>query len=137
MTAYISRQQLADHVGANVLAGVSTAKQDAVCARVNALFDGAFRGRFVLPIVSWDVNVTAMAAQVAIYDLLSIRGFASDGSDDNYRSRHSDAMRWLKQVVDGDVTPGIVDSSSIDPGRESQDSAPWAGVVLSRPMRGY
>lgn len=86
--------------------------------------------RYDLPIVVWDVDIVKACCKWAVYDLLSVRGFNPDGSDENVRKRYCDARDWVEDVAASRANPiNIVDSTPdvIDDG----------AVVVTLPSRGW
>lgn len=70
--------------------------------------------RFDLPILAWGIDVCEVTAKIAGYDALSAKGFNPDGRDENVRTRHNDAMTWLRDVVDSRANPvGLIDSTPL------------------------
>ncbi|RYZ15738.1 MAG: DUF1320 domain-containing protein, partial [Myxococcaceae bacterium] len=70
--------------------------------------------RFDLPLLAWGIDVREATAKIAGYDALSARGFNPDGRDENVRTRHNDAMLWLRDVVDSKANPvGLIDSTPL------------------------
>jgi phage gp36-like protein len=96
--------------------------------------DGYLTSRYVLPITTWGHDLRLCVCSIAAYHLLSGRGFNPEGADENMRLRFEDAMRWLREVNKGVVTPvGITDSSS--PPEDHSDAG--AALVLYDQPRGW
>ena len=94
----------------------------------SAVVDSYLRSRYQLPIVSSSPDLTRVTVAIAVYDLLSRRGFNPDGSDENVRLRYNDAIGWLKDVAAGRASPDLVDSTpSNSEGRGSVSSAESRG----------
>lgn len=73
--------------------------------------DSYLRGRYTLPLASWDTDLTRAVVAIATYDLFSSKGFNPDSSDKNIRTRYEDAIKWLEGVRDSQIHPDIVDST--------------------------
>jgi phage gp36-like protein len=138
--AYIARTELPIYgASSGVLQDVPTSVQDQVCAAVSDFMDGYFDQQFVLPLVEWGRDVKECAAKIAIYDLLSIRGFSPDTQADvNIRMRREDAVVWLKLVSEGKISPRVTDSSPEDPSHDADTSRAWSPIVKkSGSLRGF
>lgn len=91
---------------------------------------GYFRSRGQGTLVSWDTTVTKMVCQIAAYDLMCTVGFnPSQGADQNYVMRATNARLWLRQVGKGEVTPDLV--FAVDKALASMPQ------VISRPPIGW
>lgn len=74
--------------------------------------DGYLGSAFVLPITAHGEDLTRAVVAIAVYDLMTRRGYNPDGTDSNIRLRYEDAIRWLDRVAAGRLTPAdIVDST--------------------------
>jgi phage gp36-like protein len=94
------------------------------------LADDYIGGAFVLPLSSYGASLTRHVVSIAVYDLLTRRGFNPDGSDENVRRRYEDAIRWLERIADGRLKPAdIIDSTP--------DEIESASYVVTRPKRGW
>jgi phage gp36-like protein len=101
---------------APALNGISSADQNQALEAASRVADSYLQARYQLPLAAWDYDLRRAVAIIAAYDLLSGRGFAPEGSDEHVRLRYEDAIRWLRDVSLGVVTPvGIVDASSATP----------------------
>lgn len=95
------------------LTDVSTADRNAALDAASDLADSYLRSRFELPLTAWGDDLRRAVCSVAVYDLLSRRGYNPEqGADDNIRARHDDAVRWLEKVAAGLVSPSVTDSST-------------------------
>lgn len=98
------------------LSGILVADQNAALEAASRVADSYLQARYKLPLAAWDDDLRRAVAVIAAYDLLSGRGFAPEGSDEHVRLRYEDALRWLRDVSTGVVTPvGIVDASPTEP----------------------
>lgn len=110
--AYATRTQLTQlAIPAAALTGVSTADQDAALEAASDLADGYLRSRYALPLTAWEDDLRRAVCGIAAYDLLTRRGFRPEDSGENVRLRYEDAVRWLKGVADGSISPSITDST--------------------------
>lgn len=98
---------------AQAFTNVATADQDAALATASRTADSYLTRRFVLPLISWDVDLKQAVTDIAAYRLLRARGFnPTKGDAEQMRLGYEDAIKWLKQVGDGAAIPsGLVDSS--------------------------
>ncbi len=99
------------------LTNVSTTTQEESLDAMSAIADGYLSSRYELPLSAWGDDLRACVCRLAAYDLMVTRGFApqSGNSDENLLLRHDHAMRWLRDVASGAVSPaGIVDATPDD-----------------------
>lgn len=94
------------------LGGISSADQSAALEAASQVADSYLQARYKLPLVGWGDDLRRAVAIIAAYDLLAGRGFAPEGADEHVRLRYEDALRWLRDVSLGVVTPvGVVNAS--------------------------
>jgi phage gp36-like protein len=100
----------------NALANVSTTMQDAALDAASATADSYLQSRYVLPLVTWGVDLKRAVCIIAAYDLLTTRGYSPAGNvDENFRQRYLDVLKWLGEVRSSEATPSqITDSSTPD-----------------------
>ncbi|MFN7131605.1 MAG: phage protein Gp36 family protein [Myxococcales bacterium] len=128
---YATRPDLAKHgLSADTLSEIAADAQDAALASASGVVDGYLRARFTLPLLSWGDELRRVVCHIAAYDLMTVRGFDPENpSDINLRQRYEDALRWLRDVANGAITPELVDS-------RPSGTAPRAHV-RSHPRRGW
>jgi phage gp36-like protein len=98
---------------AAALTGISTADQDAALEAASDLADSYLKTRFKIPLITWQDDLRRAVTHIAGYDLMVRRGYNPEaGADPNIRLRYEDAIRWLKYVALGTVSPDIKDSSA-------------------------
>jgi phage gp36-like protein len=97
---------------ASALSSIPTDTQQAELDAAAEFCNGFLRVRYTLPLVSFGVDLKQAECKVAAYNLLAVRGYNPSGADENLRLRYEDAVRWLKAVAAGDITPAIVDSTA-------------------------
>lgn len=134
---YITRTELAAAANVGITHGLSDAQLDAACAAASDTASAYLRGHYILPLTAWGSDLKERCCNIAIYDLLSRRGFAPDGADGNIRDRYKDAIKWFEEIRDGFLTIVATDSSTPDPDSSDIDSQQWAGHVITRPKRGW
>jgi len=120
-------------INPQALIGVSTAQQTAACQAASERADSYMRGRYALPLLSWGQDVTMMTAYIAVFLVMSARGYnPSAGADDLIRQRYEDAIAWFegiqRQSVHPDVTPSVP-----QPGDPNHDLP----QVQTSPQRGW
>lgn len=114
MTRYASTTDLTRlGLPSGALTNVPTATQEEALDAASAVADGYLRTRgYTLPLTAWSDDLRACVARLAAYDLMVTRGFAPGaGNDQDLRQRHEDALRWLRDVASGTVTPDLTDST--------------------------
>lgn len=120
MSAYAVRADLGKYgVNAAALSGISTTAQDAAIEAASEVADSYFRSRYNLPLLAWGTDVTRAVCQIAVYDLLVMRGFNPEqAADQNLQARADSAVAWLravgKQEAQANVTPTPVQSPDYD-----------------------
>jgi phage gp36-like protein len=131
-TQYVFPNQLTSY-GLNPLAiaKVLEVEQNAACIAASSTADTFFRGRYPLPFLTFDVDITMRVAHVAIWLLLSNRGRNPEaGYDDQINERYKEAMIWFGEVQRQAAHPNVTFSAPNPPAY----SMP---AVVSRRMRGW
>lgn len=131
MTAYATVADLgkAGGIAIAALAALSSDVKEAAILAASNEVDGYLRSRWRLPLSSWDASITAATVKLAVYDLLSNRGFnPGAGADVQIRLRYDDAIAWLVRVSKGELHPVVVQAAP--PPRPGPD-------VISQRRRGY
>lgn len=73
--------------------------------------DGYLSRKFVLPLITWQSDLTQKVIDCVAYDVMMTRGFNPDSpSDAHLRMRFEDAQKWADKIPLG-TTPMVVDSS--------------------------
>ncbi len=116
---------------AEALEGVAVQDQDSALKAASSLADSYLGAVFTVPLASWQDDLRRAVVAIAVYDLMSRRGFNPDGSDQHIRLRYEDAIAWLKMVAAGAVVP-VVDEPPDDGTGDAS-----SGVVYSEPLRGW
>lgn len=119
-------------INATALKGIS--EKDAQLEAIKGasrLIDSYLRSQFTLPLSAVGEDLQRACAIIAVYDLISSRGFRPDESEnDVLRQRYEDVIRWLEKISAGQVTPVVTDSSAT-PGTTG------APKVTSNAQRGW
>ncbi len=136
MSDYAARSDLPLLGVANeALADIPDATQDAVITARSRFADGYLAVRYTIPdggLTAFTGDLTWAVVQLSCYDLVSNLGYTTEhGNQDNLRKRHDDAIKWLEQVRDGEI------SLDIDEGDESGNAIPGVPIVRSSPSRGW
>jgi phage gp36-like protein len=72
---------------------------------------------YTLPLTAISVDLTMNVAWIAAYILMGSIGYSPEAGQDNiFKQRYDDAIKWLTRVRAGDVTPGGVVGTPVDPG---------------------
>ena len=91
-------------------------QQGAIIA-ASAVMDTYFAGRYQLPFISWGIELNDCCARIAVYQLLSIRGYnPASAADVNIRDRYKDAIDWLNKVQRQAIHPNVVLTQANTPG---------------------
>ncbi len=133
MTRYASTTDLTRlGLPSAALTNISTeAREDALDA-ASSLADGYLSSRFGLPLSAWGDDLRSCVSRLAAYDLMVTRGYAPEaGRDDQLLLRSEAAMRWLRDVAAGIVTPqGVTDATPTD----TTDNS-GSRMITTRPRR--
>ena len=116
------------------LSAVPSATQEDSLDAMSAIADGYLASRYALPLSAWGDDLRAQVSRLAAYDLMVTRGYdPAVGADENLLLRHDHAMRWLRDVASGAVSPaGIVDATPSD---TTDDETTFAVTSSSRGWR--
>jgi len=125
-----------ERLGLNASA-LASAGAGVVAAQLEAtsrMADGYLGNAFPLPLVAWEDDLTAAVCKIAVFELLSTRGYdPTRPSDVVVRVRYEDAMRWLREVHGGKVRPvgmvGTPTDTTASPRRRSH--------LVPQPDRGW
>jgi hypothetical protein len=86
---YCEPTDLANVINPQALTGVSQQQQLAACIDASAEVDGYLNGRYNLPLVGWDGTIRRHTAYIAVYILISARGYnPSAGADEQIRENY-------------------------------------------------
>jgi phage gp36-like protein len=128
---YIALADLQGAVPAATLANVDVTVLQAKVDDANALAEGYLGVRYSLPLTNTGADLHRQLVAIALYDVMSYKSFNPESNRDmNFRMRYDDAIKWLKGVADGNVTPvGIVDSTP-----QVSEASPF---ILADTLRGW
>lgn len=80
--------------------------------------------QFTLPLTAWSDDLRRMCAQIAVYDLMAVRGFQPQGADELIVKRYDDAIASMREVAAGKACmPGISDTTPETSGEGEYDVA--------------
>lgn len=114
MSSYCTPAELASlGIRAEALRGITDPEKQTAIDSASSEMDGYFASRYVLPLTAWGADVRRHCACMAVYTLLSTRGFNPDRPGDQVIiDRNQNALDWLKRISNGSVAPQVTDSSS-------------------------
>ena len=93
-------------------AGVLDADKTLATVRASALMDGYIGIKYGLPLITWDVDLTQKAADIARYLALKDRGFSGENpADAVIVNDYLGAIKWLEGVARGVPRLNVVDST--------------------------
>lgn len=129
--AYASAADLAlSGMPAASLSGVASEAQTEALAQASETIDSYLRARYTLPLSEWGRDIKRACVIIAVYDILTFRGYVPQGEDDNFRLRYLDVIKWLEAVRDGKNEPsGVVDATP----EESEEGA----YIVTEAPRGW
>lgn len=119
-TQYATISDLDDHgIAAGAFTSLTDAEKDDALMRASEEADGYIGNSYKLPLTAWGRDLTARVVDIAVYHLLSRRGFAPGDRDTTGDAivvkRYDDALRWLRDVGSGRavlLTPDAVDATA-------------------------
>ncbi len=130
MSRYAVVADIARYVPTASISSIDSTTQQNVLDDVSTLADSFLGSRYKLPLTSYGSDLTRNVCQIAVYDLMCLRGFFPDGPDQNFKDRNDAAMAWLRGVSSGAITPSNIADSSVS----VSEGAPF---VISVPPRGW
>lgn len=93
------------------------------------IVDTYLRGRYSLPLLTWDFSITEATCRIAAYNALSVRGFnPAVGGDANVRTRYEDSLKWLDKVQRQQAHPDLTPQPNNSP-RHDQPFVITSSVV--------
>ena len=109
MSSYCTvAQLLAYGLPSEAVQNLSNAQLQAECDAASTLADSYLRGRYALPLVSFDIELSMQVAYVASYNILASRGYNPEGGADSiYKDRWLMAIQWLQGVQRQAIHPNI------------------------------
>lgn len=128
---YCEPLDLANVINPLALTNISQSQQVAACIDASAEVDGYINGRYNLPLIGWDGTIRRHTAYIAVYILMSARGYnPSAGGDDQLEKNYWKAVGDPRYPGTG-YFPGI-QRQAIHP--TVQESAPQLGSVVQLPQ---
>jgi phage gp36-like protein len=109
-------QLLAFALPAEAVQNLSNLQLQAECDAASTLADSYLRGRYALPLISFDIELSMQVAYIAAYNILASRGYNPEaGADSIYRDRWVAAVEWFKGVQRQAIHPNVQPSPTGDP----------------------
>lgn len=132
MSIYASLAQLYVH-GApqRAFGSISDADKEAALEAASETIDTYFRGRFPLPLVTWDHSVVENTCKIAAYELISgARGYnPAAGADTSLLDRYNQAISWCVKVQKQQAHPNVTASVADTTPRHTQPMVMSSSVV--------
>lgn len=109
MSSYCTVAQLLQFaLPAEVVQNLSNAQLQAECDAASTLADSYLRGRYALPLLSFDIELSMQVAYVAAYNIMAARGYNPEaGADSIYENRWKAAIAWLRDVQRQAIHPNV------------------------------
>ncbi|SRR6266568_5443920 len=133
MSSYVLVSEIGRYGGnVDAISSISPTDQQAALDAASGLADSYMRGRYRLPLLTWnDPALKKAVVSIAYYDMLTTRGYnPQSGSDANVVNRNIEAIAWLVKVQKQEAHPNVTPSADQSPGYD-------APRVLSTPKRGW
>jgi phage gp36-like protein len=97
-------------------------------AQASRIIDTFLAARYQLPLATWDDDLTQWCCQIAVYRLLTVRGWnPTDIANSGIVTLYREAMACLRSVKGGDLTLNVT-TTAPDPTYQPD--------AASQPMRG-
>ena len=130
---YCQTSDLQNAINPFALQDVTEPQQLQACLDASEIADSYMRGRYTLPLSQWGSDLVRNTARVAVYLLLSARGYQPDaGADSHWMRDYELSLQWFRDIqrqnVHPDVTPAVT-----QPGDPIHDLP----QVISQPQRGW
>jgi len=119
------------------LSSVASATRDQARAAASDQASSYLKKRFALPLLAWAGDIKRAVADLAMYDLITFRGFdPGSQSGELIVKRRDDAILWLRDVARGIVEPIDVLDSTADvdeaaPLVSSDEGAGWTWPTVT------
>lgn len=120
---------------AKVFAQFSDTEVDEIARKQTAIANSYLRQNpnVTLPLLRWGDDLRSIVCELVAYQLMKLRGFNPESSDQIIVDAKNDAFKWLAMVAAGKVTPDdMVDSTQSEPAPLDDMTA----QAFSRPPRG-
>lgn len=115
------------------LQDVTLAEQQAAIVAASAQIDDHIGGRYQLPLLAWPMSFTLNCAKLAVYIILSVRGYNPDsGADPLWKIDGEKAIEWAKGIQRQAIHPQVTPSAP-SPGNPTYDLP----QVQTMPQRGW
>jgi phage gp36-like protein len=130
---YVTLADLSQAMPPAALTNIDPAVLQSKLDDAEATANGYLGVRYTLPLVQFGHDLRRQVLAVAVYDVMSFKGFNPEsGRDMNFRDRYNDALKWFQAVSLGNVTPvGIVDSGDTPLVEEA------GPIIITNPRRGF
>lgn len=101
---------------ATALGNLTVAQQQAALDEASEQVDSYYRGRYSLPLATWDSATTQATCRIAVYNLVFVRGYnPAVGADPAIRDRYVEAKDWLARVQRQAAHPNVTSAVSQTP----------------------
>lgn len=126
------------------LQGIPMPTQTAACIAASERADSYLRGRFALPLQSWGTDLRMMTSYVAVYLLMSARGYMPDaGADSRIQQNYYEAIGfpdrpgsgWFPGIQRQAIHPDVVQAAVTAPAYSLPQVL--TGGPTAAPIRGW
>jgi phage gp36-like protein len=133
-TVYCQPSDLLNEINPFALQDISEPEQLAACVSASSQADDYLGIRGTLPVSAYPASVTHNVARIAIYTLLSARGYnPAAGADSKIKEDRDEALDWFNKIARQTITvAGLVWAVAM-PGDPVHDLP----QVISDPQRGW
>ena len=117
MSSYATITQLTNFaLPSEAVQNISNAQLQNELDAASTLADSYLRGRYALPLLSFDIDLSLNVCYVAAYSIMAARGFNPEaGADSIYFTRWEKAIKWLEGVQRQAIHPNITPSPTGNP----------------------
>jgi len=120
-------------IRAEALRGIDPDELQRAIGAASAKIDSYLRARYSLPLVRWGTDISEICAKLAVYQLMTVRGFnPARPGEELIRDNYTDAIKALERIEAQRVHPDLVDASNDQDGQSGPGSRPSVTSCVSR-----
>ena len=120
-------------INPTALEDVTNAQMQNAIVAASSMIDDRIGGRYQLPLLAWPESFTYHCAKIAVYVILSARGYSPDaGADPLWKTDYEKAIEWANGIQRQAIHPHVTPSAP-SPGNRTYDLP----QVQTQPQRGW
>lgn len=123
MSLYITKAQFIEQCGPAFSGAADPIIPDA-CTWASTYADSFLRKRYLLPLISFDVDLTSQVFALVLWKVATQIGFKpGSGQNEVIRMQYDDALAWFSKVSLGQFEPHVTDQTPNNIGEEGPQAA--------------